>query len=235
MITIITPTTGKETLLNAIDSVKNQTADIKVRHIMIWDNKREGNFLFPDGNGKTKSPLSLECDIGNYSSNCIVLNGNFINGNAAGSSLRAVGLMAADTEWVTFMDDDVMWDSDHLENTLKTMNSLNNEWGFCKRRIWTVNDSEYECLGVDNFESVGEEAKTPYKMVDNNCLFFKKKYGFSSACLYRNTEAYNDDRLMYGFLKKYAGRPFKTEKATINQVCPDRLIQFFRENCEREN
>jgi glycosyltransferase involved in cell wall biosynthesis len=233
MITVITPTTGKESLFNTIDSIKNQTADIKVKHIVIWDNKREGAFLFPDSRGKTKSPFDIECDAGNYSSNCIVIKEDFIKGKAAGSSLRSIGLMAADSEWVTFMDDDVMWDSDHLEKTSAFFQE--NEWGFCKRRIWTLDEGNYECLGVDNFESIGEEAKTKYKMVDNNCLFFKKRYGFSSSCLYRTTENYNDDRLMYNFLKKYAGRPFKTNQATVNQICPNRLIEFFRENCEQEN
>ena len=50
---------------------------------------------------------------------------------------------------------------------------------------------------------------------------------------YINQE-YNDDRLMYSFLKQHAGPLGRTEQATINHTCPDRLIQFFRENYERE-
>jgi hypothetical protein len=233
MITVITPTTGRESIYNAIQSIKNQSSNANVNHIILWDNKREGDFLYPNAHGKAKDPLELECDTGNYSSNCIVVRGDFVQGDAAGSALRAIGLMAADSEWVTFMDDDVMWDSDHLEKSLKAIGD--SEWGFSKRRVWTVSGDDYECLGVDNFESVGEEAKTQYKMVDNNCLFFKKKYGVSAACLYRNTKEYNDDRLMYSFLKEYGGLPAKTESVTVNQVCPDRLIDFFRKNCEQEN
>lgn len=233
MITVITPTTGKESLFNSINSLKNQKHPVPINHIILWDNRREGKFLFPDSSGKVSIPSTLEVEEGSYSSNCIVIKDDFINGRAAGSSLRAVGLMIANTEWVTFMDDDVMWDSNHAESILDSIK--NSEWGFCKRRIWTDTDEGYECLGIDEFESVGEEAKTPYKMVDNNCMIFKRKYGISAACLYRNTTEYNDDRLMYNFLMKYAGTPAKSGLATINQVCPERLIAHFRENCTKEN
>ena len=69
------------------------------------------------------------------------------------------------------------------------------------------------------------------KSTGEACMMFKRKYGVSAACLYRETTEYNDDRLMYDFLKKYAGEPGKTLTATINQVCPKKLEQFFRKNC----
>jgi len=236
MITVITPTTGKDSLYNSIASLKSQSSSIPIRHLILWDNKREDDFLFPlDGRTNTKLPEGLECEEGAYSSNCIVIKDNFIQGRAAGSALRAIGLMAVNTKYVTFMDDDVMWDSEHLESIIKTLEDGDKEWAYCKRRIWAPTEDAYECLGIDEFESVGEKATTPYKMVDNNSMVFKKKYGFSAACLYRNTSEYNDDRLMYEFLKKYAGEPVLTNRATVNQVCPDRLIQFFRTQCTKED
>jgi len=232
MLTVITPTTGRDSLFNSIESLKNQKYPVPIRHLILWDNRREGKFLFPPIGAQANDPLDLEGEEGNYSSNCIVIKDNFIQGKAAGSALRAVGLMAANTKWVCFMDDDVMWDSGHAESLLKSV--ADKEWGYCKRRIWTIAADGYECLGVDEFESVGEDAKTPYKMIDNNCMVFKKKYGVSAACMYRNTNQYNDDRLMYNFLKKYAGEPGKSNEATVNQVCPERLIEFFRNGCTKE-
>lgn len=238
MITVITPTTGKESLLNTIMSLKNQKTTFKIKHIILWDNKRDGNFLFPNSNNAVGSPYDLQISTQNYSCDCIVLNEDFVQGVAAGSALRAVGLMAVNTDLVTFMDDDVMWDSNHLESILESINDK--EWVFCKRRIWTNRQTNiegeegFECLGIDEFESVGEEAKTPYKMVDNNSMVFKAKYGYSAACLYRNTKFYDDDRLMYNFLLKYAGQPAKTNLATVNQICPERLISYFRSNCTKE-
>lgn len=233
MITVITPTTGRDSLMLSIQSLKAQTANVNIRHIILWDNTRHGDFLFPEKNNlSVRSPYDLEVEEGNYSCNCIVINGNFVQGKAAGSSLRAIGLMAADTEWVTFMDDDVMWDSTHIETMIKHTDSAN--WVCSKRRIWTISNDEYECLGVDDFESVGEIAKTPYKMFDNNCMMFKREFGVSASPLYRNTNEYNDDRLMYSFLTKYAGKYNFTDVATVNQVCPEILIDFFRKNCTKE-
>jgi glycosyltransferase involved in cell wall biosynthesis len=233
MLTVITPTTGKDSLYNAIESLKAQTSPVPIRHIILWDNKREGDFLFPNDVRRTASyPLELEREEGNYSSNCIVIKDHFIQGKAAGSALRGIGLMAANTDYVCFMDDDVMWDSGHVEAIMKAIEGK--EWAFSKRRIWTTADGGYECLGVDDFESIGEDSKISYKMVDNNCMLFKRKYGVSAACLYRQTTNYNDDRLMYNFLMKYAGDPGKTNEATINQVCPEKLIGFFRRGCTKE-
>lgn len=233
MITVITPTTGKQSLFLSIESLKRQDTNKKINHIVLWDDKRDGDFLYPDpSNLKSTDPRSIECDIDGYSCRCVVLKGSYITGVAAGSALRAVGLMAANTEWVTFMDDDVMWDKDHLESMIKAVKG--SEWGFSKRKIWTAEGEGFRCLGIDEFESVGEEAKTEYKMVDNNSMVFKAKYGFSAACMYRNTTEYNDDRLMYNFLMEYGGTPAKSDEATVNQICPDKLIKFFDTNCTKE-
>jgi len=233
MITVITPTTGRDSLKLTMQSVQNQKSVIPIKHLLLWDNKREDEFLFPNDAGKVRSPYDMEREGANYSVNSIVIKDNLINSKAAGSALRAVGLMIANTEWVTFLDDDAMWDADHVDNIMEVLGGK--EWGFCRRRIWTTtSDDQYECIGIDEFESVGEDAKTPYKMVDNNCMIFKRKYGVSAACLYRNTEEYNDDRLMYNFLRKYAGLPGIDTRATVNQFCPERLVEFFRKNCTKE-
>ncbi len=236
LVTVITPTTGKNGLFRLVESLKKQS--IPVKHIILWDSKREGKFLFPDTiSMKTMSPFDMEVKEGNYESNCIVVQDKLNNGIACGSALRAVGLMIANTEYVTFADDDVMWEENHLRSMIELLNIENKKWGFCQRTIWTTFDKNgeemFEYLGVDQFESVGEDAKTPYKMVDNNCMIFNRRLGTSAACLYRETKDYNDDRLMYDFLKKYGGEPSKTFMATINQICPKNLIEFFRQNCNK--
>ena len=218
--TIITPTTGKQDLLNLIGGIVKQ--NIPVCHLLLWDSVREEGGL---------NPIDI-LDQPNYMVNNIEIKGNTVNGGAKGSSLRAVGLMAAQTELILFADDDVVWEDSHLSTMLTAIQNSN--WAYCKRKIWTkLPDGAYEFLGVDEFESVGEEAKTPYKMVDNNCMIFRRRFGASAACLYRETKEYNDDRLFYDFMKKYAGEPSKTLTPTINQVCPTKLIEFFRVNCTK--
>lgn len=235
-ITIITPTTGRDSLYNLITSIKRQIDEkgetIPVHHILLWDKKREGKFLWPNDNGETLQPQDLEQQNSSlYTCNCIVINDHIVAPNAPGSALRAVGLMVSNTDYVTFADDDIMWENNHLVSILIPLLGKNAGWGYCMRKIWTkLPDDQYEFICIDDFESVGEEAKTPYKMVDNNCMVFKRRFGTSAACLYRETQQYNDDRQMYNFLKQYAGEPVITRQATVNQVCPDRLVDFFRQN-----
>ena len=211
-ITVITPTTGNPNSLNRLmGSLALQ--GVPYMHLLLWDDARHPDAL---------DPYSYELE--NVTS--IVLKGRFINGVAAGSALRAVGLMAANTKYVTFADDDVWFDEGHLNLLLDTINGK--EWAYTFRKIWAPSG---ECLGEDRFESVGDETKLPYQLIDNSSMMFTRVFGASAACLYRETNDYNDDRLMYAFLKMYGGSYGKTDVATVNQVCPARLVEFFRQGC----
>ena len=143
--------------------------------------------------------------------------------------MRAIGLMAACTDYVTFADDDVWWEPDHLE-TLVGCLAGGLAWGSALRTIWTPDGRR---LGVDRFESVGDDAgrTVPYEMCDNNVMICRRELGVQAAALYRETTEYNDDRLMYRFLKECAGPRGRSLKATVNHICPDFLVQFFEENC----
>ena len=228
-LTIITPTTGKESLFNLINSIKDCEFEGEVIHYILWDNFKTGKFL----NGLKPSDLD-ECLLNGhfqYTIKSIDFNERIVQEGAPGSSLRAIGLMAATTDYVTFADDDVTWEPDHLINLLSTVKDK--KWGIVRRTVWKETEQGYEYLGVDNFESVGEKAKTPYKMVDNNCMIFERRFGTSAAVLYRETKAYNDDRLMYEFLKEYAGEYGESTVPTINQICPSKLVDFFEKNCDK--
>lgn len=232
-ITVITPTTGKDGLCRLRNSLASQT--IPSVHIMLWDDKREGDFLWPSVSNDVyavKRPSDLTEYRQNGLSYSIEIPGSFVKGKAYGSALRSIGLMSANTEFVTFADDDVWFHNDHLETMVNILKQENSQWGFSVRKIWT---SEGKYLGEDRFESVGDSPyrKVPYEMVDNNVMMFRRKFGASAACLYRETEEYNDDRLMYSFLKKYAGTPSRTNKATVNQVCPVKLEGMFRKYCTK--
>ena len=227
LLTILTPSTGKNSLYKLIKSIDAQ--NIPCIHVLLWDFKRDDDFLYPDPKTlQVKDPYSFNSD-NRYS---IVIPGSTVQGMAYGSTLRSIGMMLATTPYVTFADSDVYWENDHLETMLDAIE--NKEWAYCKRKIWA---SETEYIGIDDFESVGDSPnrKVPYEMVDNNCMIFKRRLGTSGAVLYREVDGqYNDDRLFYQFLKKFGGNPGKTNKATVNQICPERLIPMFREGCTKE-
>jgi hypothetical protein len=213
LVTVITPTTGKAGLKKLKESLRFQK--VPYLHLLLWDDVRDQQaddpFVYQD-----KSTLS------------ICLRGKMVQGVAAGSALRSVGLMAASTEYVTFADDDVWFDENHLSSLVEAIDGKN--WAFSLRKIYSP-AGQY--IGVDRFESIGDQSKLPYQLVDNNTNMFRRRYGAAAAHLYRETREYNDDRLMYAFLMKYAGRPGRTGLATVNQACPGRLEQFFRMNCAK--
>ena len=97
MITVITPTTGTSSLDRLIKSMDEQ--DVSFVHILLWDNKREDDYLYPDLETlKVRDPYNFNGP-NRYS---IVIPDSTVKGFAYGSALRSIGLMAAQTEYVTF-------------------------------------------------------------------------------------------------------------------------------------
>lgn len=217
IITIITPTRGEETIFKLIKSINQQS--IPWVHILVTDTSWMDKSLDPTKcfNEKKGDCIRYNINIPFYTK----------KGIAPGSALRSVALMAAQTEWITMADSDVWYEDNHLE----TMINHDKNWSYCKRKIWSPTTGEY--IGVDNFESVGEESITPYKMVDGCSMAYKRPYGASAAYLYNMTENYDDDRLAYAHYKKYAGIPHKTNQATVNQICPLKLEPMFKRYCSR--
>lgn len=219
LVTVITPTIGRKNLDKLIQSIENQTIGDKVFHILMWDEVMEPSSWEPEMyNDENRMSIVLPWSLGK-------------NGNAPGSALRSVAMMAAFTPFVTFGDDDVFYDDHHLENMLNTIGNKN--WGYCRRKVY--DPITRECFGTDNFESVGDstDRKVPYEMVDGNCMMFRREFAVAAAPFYRETKERNDDRLLYTFLKQHAGEPGKTNQATVNQYAPEFLIDFFKTNCTR--
>ena len=216
VVTVITPTTGRPSLDRLVASVDAQAGSAAVFHLLLWDDHREP---------EARTPSSYEAA---HRLSLVLPPGSGRNGDAPGSALRAIGLMVARTPWVTFADDDVHWEADHLQRLLSAAEGRH--WASTLRHVWTPSG---DYLGVDRFESVGDDPgrRVPYEMVDNNCMMFRREFGTMAAVLYRETAEYNDDRLMYGALKQHAGPRGSTSAPTIHQACPDRLVDFFRTYC----
>ena len=111
--TVITPTIGRPGLQKLIECINKQTIKNKIYHIILWDDF------------KIKECPAIETFSGPRTLNLRLSDGFGKNGFAPGSPLRAIGLIAATTPWVTFADDDVIWDDDHAESVLNA-SSLQN-------------------------------------------------------------------------------------------------------------
>lgn len=216
ILTVITPTTGKRSLQTLITSIDNQENAMSVVHLLLWDDVRDDHAGPPETyHSHNRHSLVLPPGTGR-------------NGQAPGSQLRAIGLMVARTPWVTFADDDVWWETHHMQALQDGARGLH--WCTTLRTIW---GSDGKRIGVDRFESVGDDPtrRISFEMVDNNCMMFRRELGVAAARLYRETSEYDDDRLMYHFLKRNAGTRGRTGKPTINHICPEELVDYFKTNC----
>ena len=215
-LTVITPTTGKASLARLIESIDAQSRG-RIFHLVMWDDKRDSAMDPAALNGPSR--FSVVCP-----------NGSGRNGDAPGSILRAVGLVLAKTPWVAFADDDVWWEGNYLDEVEKRAATAN--WMSVHRTIYSPFTKSR--IGVDRFESVGDapSRKVPYEMCDGNTMIFKREFGMAAAHLFRETTQYNDDRLMYAFLKQYAGERGAIPDALINQICPEKLVGFFEKFCD---
>jgi len=216
-LTVITPTSGRTSLNKLIESIRSQNNSEEIYHIILWDDFRHDSDI-------NKKPEEFNND---YILS-IYVPGDL--GNPYGSHLRAVGLMLAQTPWVTFADDDVWWEPNHYE-TLNIIINGGYEWGGVRRNIW--NPYNNTRIGVDNFESVGDSPtrKVPYEMLDGNTMIFKREYGVYASPVYREIETYDDDRRMYNYLKECSNSYKLLETPTINQVCPNKLVNMFQTLC----
>jgi len=228
-ITVITPTMGRDTLERQIESLEKQTIADSIFHLLMWDEKRIDAGIDPlSYNSPNRYSIVLPWGLGRYK-------------GAPGSSLRAVALMAANTPWVTFADDDVTWLPQHAESMLKA--GAGHYWVSCFRRMYApetggrfTEQGRGEFLGIDKFESVGDlpSRNVPYEMIDNNCMMFSRLSGVHAAHLYRLIEGPGDDRHFYSWMKQHAGPLARTGLATIEHTCPAHLVDFFKHNCSKE-
>lgn len=107
MITFIIPTIGRSTLINSINSLKNQTIK-DWRAIIIFDGISSNINDINDIRIKI-----LECDK------------KGININSAGE-VRNYGMSFVETKWIAFLDDDDIIDNDYIETFYNEINNYSN-------------------------------------------------------------------------------------------------------------
>jgi hypothetical protein len=218
LITIITPSVGRPSLRRLMKSLDEQP--VPFCHIILFDGFRVEGAEDP----------SAYCVAPSHGIRyTITIPGNFVKPPTAGAALRSIGIMAADTPWVAFQDDDCWIENNHYTALLAAVEGKH--WGFSRRKVWHPNGT---LIGKDDFESIGVGNKLGYDLVDGNTYLIRREYATAMAVQYRETKSYNDDRLALAFLTQHGGPPGTSNAHTVNQVCPDKLIGMFEAHCTRE-
>jgi glycosyltransferase involved in cell wall biosynthesis len=209
---VITPTTGKKTLEQAISSVEQQT--IPTEHLIILDGKKMATK--PDETDMRKV-IQLPENIGG-------------NGWYGHRVYAAVPLMV-NADFVLFLDEDNWFEPNHVETMINKIKSKDLMWSYSLRRIC---DEEGNYLCDDDCESLG---RTPtfydhtLNFVDTNCYCFKREYLIHIAHHFYGQ--WGQDRPFYKAASTELPAFGCTGLATVNYRAPERLHAMFKEGNEK--
>jgi len=212
---VITPTTGKESLLKAIESVTDQTINTPVEHLVVFDGSRAESDFFMHEDGMHGCPTFM------------TLPENVGANNWYGHRVYAAMPLMVNADYILFLDEDNWFEPNHVETLLQKIKSKDLMWSYSLRKI--VDESgKYVC--DDDCESLGRYP-TYYdhtlNFVDTNCYCFKREYLVRVAHSFYGQ--WGADRGFYKSASANLPAFGCTGEATVNYRAPERLLGMFEE------
>jgi len=172
-VTVITATTGRESLRACLESVASQTHK-NIQHLVFLDG--------PDAVKKMCETISYDKIAGrdkyDLYKNVDVIELPYSTGKDRwnGHRMYAAGTFLAKGDFVVFLDDDNTIDPDHVSSCLETIEANKCGWTYSLRKIV---DKNGVILCNDDCESLGPDYPTVInandRLVDVNCYFIQKK------------------------------------------------------------
>ncbi len=218
---VITPTTGKDTVKRAVESVANQT--VKTEHLIIvdgndvWEKLEAYGDLFKYGVTKQLRSITLPENVG--------ANGWY------GHRVYAAMPLMVNADYILFLDEDNWFEPNHVETMVNKIKSKNLMWSYSLRRIC---DEEGNYLCDDDCESLGR-FPTFYdhtlNFVDTNCYCFRREY-LVHVC-HNFYGQWGQDRPFYKAASATLPAFGCTGEATVNYRAPARLHAMFKEGNEK--
>jgi glycosyltransferase involved in cell wall biosynthesis len=210
---VITPTTGKDTVFKAMESIRDQT--IKTEHLVVFDGQKARD-NFPLAFVDRHTFLTLPENVGG--------NGWYGHRVYAGMPLMV------NADYILFLDEDNWFEPNHVETMINKIKSKDLMWAYSLRRI--CNEAgEYVC--DDDCESLGRYPTFYDHMlnfVDTNCYCFKREYLVSIAHTFYGQ--WGADRPFYKAASTNLPAFGCTGEATVNYRAPERLLGMFGQGNE---
>lgn len=205
---VITPTTGKDTLKDAVNSVIDQT--IEVEHLLVADGfeASKGNTAFYS----TKHRIVLPENVGG--------NGWY------GHRVYAAMPLMVNADYILFLDEDNWFEPNHVETMINKIKSKDLMWSYSLRRICDES-GQYVC--DDDCESLGRYPAFYdhlLNFVDTNCYCFRREYLVNIAHAFYGQ--WGADRQFYKAAASALPAFGCTGEATVNYRAPERLLEMFR-------
>lgn len=212
-IMVITPTTGKNTLEKAVQSVANQT--VKTEHLIVEDGI-EADVLLDLSLTPNARIMTLPENVGG--------NGWY------GHRVYAAMPLMVNADYILFLDEDNWFEPNHVETMIAKIKSKDLMWSYSLRKIYDERE-QYVC--DDDCEALGRYP-TFYdhtlNFVDTNCYCFRREYLVNVAHTFYGQ--WGADRGFYAAVSKSLPSFGCTGEATVNYRAPDRLLNMFKEGNE---
>ena len=222
-IMVITPTTGKDTVFKAIESVDKQS--IKTEHLIVADGE-DAMFSLMDKASERNQKHGYE-DFDRDECKVIALPENVGANNWYGHRVYAAMPLMVNADYILFLDEDNWFEPNHVETMINKIRSKDLMWAYSLRRIC---DEDGEYIGDDDCESLGRWP-TFYdhtlNFVDTNCYCFKREYLVTIA--HKFYGQWGADRPFYKAAASALPAFGCTGEATVNYRAPERLHNMFRE------
>ena len=210
---VITPTTGKDTVWKAMESVAQQT--VKAEHLLVLDGAEVGYKLGKD------QPLGTTY---------ITLPENVGGNGWYGHRVYAAMPLLVNADYILFLDEDNWFEPNHVETMIDKIKSKDLMWSYSLRRIV---DEEGQYLCDDDCESLGRWPTFYDHMlnfVDTNCYCFRREYLVTMAHTFYGQ--WGADRPFYKAASTQLPSFGCTGFATVNYRAPERLLNMFKEGNE---
>ena len=208
---VITPTTGKKTLYQAIESVQNQT--IPVEHLVVMDGQEVWN--------KVRATPS------NYSCKWMLLPENVGANGWYGHRVYAAMPLMVNADYILFLDEDNWFEPNHVETMVNKIKSKELMWAYSLRRIC---DERGQYVLDDDCESLGRYSAfydSTLNFVDTNCYCFRREFLVTVAHSFYGQ--WGADRPFYKAASTALPSFGCTGEATVNYRAPERLLEMFRQ------
>lgn len=175
-VTIITPTIGNKKLIDAIDSVKNQTYK-NIRHLIVCDGYE---YL------KKISDLKISPTLENLKTICTPDNTG--GDGYYGHRIYAGYPHLINSDYICFLDEDNWFEPEHVRSLVNKIEEDDLDFSFSLRSIYTE-DKKFICY--DNCESLGKwpiwfSHNDPQYLIDTSSYCFTNEFISKTCHLWRS-------------------------------------------------
>ena len=208
---VITPTTGKDTVKQAIISVSKQT--IPTEHLLVFDGK--------EAEKNTSEWYLLD------NTQTITLPENVGGNGWYGHRVYAAMPLMVNADYILFLDEDNWFEPNHVETMINKIKSKDLMWVYSLRKIYDER-GQYVC--DDDCEALGRYPAFydhTVNFVDTNCYCFKREYLVNIAHSFYGQ--WGADRPFYKAAASALPSFGCTGEATVNYTAPERLLGMFKE------